>query len=52
MYEMTCILVGVFLPFFSFFCTIVDMEFFRGRRGRYCMIVGFTTTYVISVYHH
>jgi len=24
----------------------------RGRRGRDRMIVGFTTTYVISVYHH
>jgi len=22
----------------------------RGRRG--CMVVGFTTTYVISAYHH
>jgi hypothetical protein len=24
----------------------------RGRRGRDCMVVGFTTTYVISAYHH
>ena len=24
----------------------------RGRRGRDRMVVGFTTTYVISVYHH
>ena len=24
----------------------------RGRRGRYRMVVGFTTTYVISAYHH
>ena len=23
-----------------------------GRRGRDCMVVGFTTTYAISVYHH
>ena len=23
-----------------------------GRRGRDCMIVGFTTTYAISTYHH
>ena len=25
---------------------------FRGRRGRDRMVVGFTTTYPISVYHH
>jgi hypothetical protein len=24
----------------------------RGRRGRYRMVVGFTTTYAISAYHH
>ena len=24
----------------------------RSRRGRDCMVVGFTTTYVISAYHH
>ena len=24
----------------------------RGRRSRYRMVVGFTTTYVISAYHH
>jgi hypothetical protein len=24
----------------------------RGRRGRDLMVVGFTTTYAISVYHH
>ena len=24
----------------------------RGRRGRYRMVVGFTTTYAISIYHH
>ena len=24
----------------------------RGRRGRDCMVVGFTTTYAISAYHH
>ena len=23
-----------------------------GRRGRDCMVVGFTTTYAISAYHH
>jgi len=25
--------------------------FIRGRRGRGCMVVGFTTTYTISTYH-
>jgi hypothetical protein len=24
----------------------------RGHRGRDCMVVGFTTTYAISAYHH
>ena len=24
----------------------------RGRHGRDCMAIGFTTTYAISVYHH
>jgi hypothetical protein len=24
----------------------------RGRRGSNCMVVGFTTTYAISSYHH
>jgi hypothetical protein len=24
----------------------------RGNHGRDCMVVGFTTTYAISVYHH
>ena len=27
-------------------------ERYRGRRGRGRMIVGFTTTYAISAYHH
>ena len=27
-------------------------QWLRGRRCRDCMIVGFTTTYAISVYHH
>ena len=31
---------------------LVDCIFFRGRRGRDRMIVGFTTTYVISAHHH
>ena len=25
---------------------------FRGHHGHYRMVVGFTTTYAISVYHH
>jgi len=25
---------------------------YRGRRGRYHMVIGFTTTYAISAYHH
>ena len=24
----------------------------RGHRGRDCMVIGFTTTYAISGYHH
>jgi hypothetical protein len=24
----------------------------RGRRGHVCMVVGFTTAYAISAYHH
>jgi hypothetical protein len=28
------------------------LECYRGRRGRDCMVVGFTTTYAISAYHH
>ena len=34
----------------------VDLDFswrsVRGRRGRDRMVVGFTTTYAISAYHH
>jgi hypothetical protein len=25
---------------------------YRGRRGRDCMVVGFTTTCAVSAYHH
>jgi hypothetical protein len=31
---------------------IHNTNYTRGRRGRDCMIVGFTTTYTISAYHH
>ena len=30
---------------------IYDIDIW-GRRGRQCMVVGFTTTYAISTYHH
>ena len=30
----------------------VFIKIYRGHRGRDRMIVGFTTTYAISVYHH
>ena len=36
-------------PFVLFILAIVLQ---RGRRGRDRMVVGFTTTYVISAYHH
>ena len=29
-----------------------DFLFYRGRRGRDRVVVGFITTYAISVYHH
>jgi len=32
--------------------TILSMSTGGGRRGRDRMIVGFTTTYAISAYHH
>jgi len=35
------------LSVFFFFLSL-----FRGRRGRDRMVVGFTTTYAISAYHH
>ena len=28
------------------------LSFSRGRRYRDCMVAGFTTTYVVSAYHH
>jgi hypothetical protein len=31
---------------------ILDISKCRGRRGRDRMVVGFTTTYAISAYHH
>ena len=29
-----------------------DQDFLSGRRGSDSMVVGFTTTYAISAYHH
>jgi len=29
-----------------------NLYLFKGRRGRDRMVVGFTTTYAISAYHH
>ena len=31
---------------------IYTLECKRGCRGRDCMVVGFSTTYAISAYHH
>jgi hypothetical protein len=33
-------------------CLAVITYMYRGRRGRDRMVVGFTTTYAISAYHH
>ena len=32
--------------------TLTHIYYFRGLRGRDVMVVGFTTTYAISAYHH
>jgi hypothetical protein len=29
-----------------------NVFYMRARRGHDCMVVGFTTTYAIDVYHH
>jgi len=34
------------------YCNVVNMLSIWGRRGRDRMVVGFTTTYAISAYHH
>jgi hypothetical protein len=31
---------------------VFDIQYFRGRRGLDRMVVGFTTIYAISAYHH
>ena len=33
-------------------CRFFCKQVYRGRRGRDRMVVGFTTTYAISAYHH
>ena len=56
------------MGFFSFYCKIYEeatysfvyaalfhialTQFFKGRRGRDRMVVGFPTACAISVYHH
>ena len=35
-----------------FLWSYIDLLLNRGRRGRYRMVIGFTTTYAISAYHH
>ena len=36
---------------YSHFRSVVIL-YYKRRRGRDCMVVGFTTTYAISAYHH
>jgi len=36
----------------SIFGFLLLVPHWRVRRGRGCLVVGFTTTYAISVYHH
>jgi hypothetical protein len=36
----------------EFTCAIFFSLFSWGRRDRHCMVVRFTTTFVISAYHH
>ena len=38
--------------YYHYFPLIYSYNFGKGCRGRDRMVVGFTTTYVISVYHH
>ena len=41
------------LPNYSLFrLRMLSINIGGGRRGRNRMVVGFTTTYAISVYHH
>jgi len=46
------------LPFYFLLLTFCYVGLFvlystgRDRRGRDCMVVGYTTTYAISSYHH
>ena len=41
---------------FLYICIAINgdltTKYQRHRRGRHCMIVGFTITYAISAYHH
>ena len=42
----------MFWKVFTWFRVPFQSNFSRGCRCRDCMVVGFTTTYVISAYHH
>jgi hypothetical protein len=50
-YINNCVVVFVIV---SFIIDLLDLHFhiFGGRRGRDRMVVGFTTTCVISAFHH
>jgi hypothetical protein len=41
---------GAMVPYLSLYQ--LNFITIRDRRGRYRMVVGFITTYVISAYHH
>jgi hypothetical protein len=34
------------------YLSILMQDILRGRLGHDCMVVGYTTTYAISAYHH
>ena len=41
------------ISFFAYICSTFKLiSVLRGLRGRDRMVVGFTTTYAISAYHH
>jgi hypothetical protein len=42
----------IFVFFECIYNTFSTTILITGRRGRDCMVVGFTTTCVISAYHH
>jgi len=42
--------ICIVLTYMMIYCNVC--KWFWGRRGRDRMVVGFTTTYAISAYHH